>query len=390
MYRLDNPVRRYPWGSTTLVQQLLGRPVDGRPVAEVWIGAHPDDSSVADATGRRVPLEALVAADPEAMLGPRVLATAGPRLPYLTKILAAAHPLSVQVHPTAGQAEAGFAAEEAAHIGHDDPTRTYRDRSHKPEVVYALTRFELLSGLREPDQAAKLVAELAAPGLDALVALLHGGEPRTAHRAGITWLLAQRGRHPTWVDDVTETARHAVGARPELEVVHKLATRFPGDPMIIAPLLLNHERLEPGQALYTAPGTLHAYLSGMAVEVMAASDNVLRAGLTNKHVDVDQVLEVSDFAPHLAGFLRPQRISPGVVDFVPPVPDFTLRIITVRAGDRLPGPDDGPRVVVCTEGAVRMETGHAHRLEPGEAVFVADAEGPLAVSGHGTVVVAHA
>jgi mannose-6-phosphate isomerase len=391
VYRLENPVRRYPWGSTTLAQQLLGLPVDGRPVAEVWLGAHPDDPSVADEAGRRTRLDALIAERPEAMLGRRVLGAAGPRLPYLAKVLAAAEALSIQVHPTTAQAEAGFAAEEARGIGRDDPARTYRDRSHKPEVVYALTRFELLSGLREPEQAAKLVAELGVAGLDPLVALLRTGVPHTAHRAGFTWLLGQRDGRADWVAEVAEVAREAVGARPELEAVHDLATQFPGDPAVVAPLLLNHERLEPGQALYTAPGTLHAYLRGMAVEVMAASDNVLRAGLTGKHVDVRPVLAVTDFRPRLTGFLRPVRTGPGAVEFVPPVPDFALQVLTARAGDRLPGPGDGPRTVLCVEGEVRVESGgDSRRLEPGAAVFVPDVDGPLTVSGHGTAVVARA
>lgn len=390
MYRLDNPVRRYAWGSTTLVQQLRAEPLDGRPLAEVWIGAHPDDPSVAHGTGRRVPLDALIADRPETMLGRRVLAAAGPRLPYLTKILAAAHPLSVQVHPDAAQAEAGYAEEERRGVTRDDAVRTYRDRSPKPEVVYALTRFELLSGLREPEQAAKLVAELEVPGLDPLVARLRDATDGAAHRAGFRWLLGQRGGDAPWVREVAAVAQQSAGARPELDVVRGLAARFPGDPALVAPLLLNYERLEPGQAIYTAPRTLHAYLGGMAVEVMAASDNVLRAGLTGKHVDVDQVLAVTDFDPRLAGFLRPVRRAPGVLDLVPPVRDFVLRVVTARAGDDLPGPVDGPRVVVCVEGGVRVTAADTVRLQPGEAVFVPDADGPLTISGHGTAVVAGA
>lgn len=391
MFLLDNPVRRYPWGSTSLVQQLLGRPLDGRPVAEVWIGAHPDDPSVAAAPGRRVPLDVLVAGQPEAVLGRRVLATAGPRLPFLTKILAAAHALSVQVHPTAAQAEAGFAAEERRGVGRDAPERTYRDRSHKPEVLYALTPFELLSGLREPEQAAKLVAELEVPALEPLVGLLRDDAPAAGHRAALTWLLHQRGPTPApWVEEVARVAEEAAGTRPEVRVVRDLARQFPGDPALVTPLLLNFARLEPGQALYTGAGTLHAYLSGMAVEVMAASDNVLRAGLTTKHVDVDELLTVTDFTPRLTGFLRPVRVAPGAVDYVPPVPDFVLSVLTPRAGSVVPGPDDGPRVVVCTAGEVRVEAGDVRGLRPGDAVLVPDVDGPLTVSGDGTAVVAAA
>lgn len=389
MYFLEGAVRRYSWGSTTLVQQLLGRPVDGRPIAEVWMGAHPDDPSVADGGGRRVPLDELVATRPEAMLGPRVLARTGPRLPYLTKILAAAHALSIQVHPTAAQAEAGFADEEERGVSLDDQVRTYRDRSDKPELVYALTPFELLSGLREPEQSAKLVTELAVPALDPLITLLRDGAP-DAQRGALTWLLRQRGGAAAWVGQVAQSARDAVGARPELAVVHSLAQQFPGDPGLLAPLLLNYERLEPGQALYTAPGTLHAYLSGMAIEVMTSSDNVLRAGLTSKHVDVDEVLAITDFTPRLTGFLRPVRLTPGVVEFAAPVEGLGLSVVTPRAGEHLPGPADGPRIAVCVEGEVQVATGDVQRLLPGEAVFVPHVDGAMTVSGNGTAVVARA
>jgi len=389
VYRLEGAVRRYPWGSTTLVQQLLDQPVDGRPIAEVWMGAHPDDPSVAGGGGRWTPLDELVAARPEAMLGPRALTRTGPRLPYLAKILAASRALSIQVHPTAVQAEAGFAAEEERGVSLDDPARTYRDRSDKPELVYALTPFELLSGLREPEQSAKLVAELAVPALDPLIGLLRGGGP-DAQRGALTWLLRQRDTVAAWVGEAARSARDAIGARPELAIVHRLAQQFPGDPGLLAPLLLNYERLEPGQALYTAPGTLHAYLSGMAIEVMASSDNVLRAGLTTKHVDVDEVLAITDFTPRLTGFLRPVRLTPGVVDFTAPVDGLGLSVVTPRAGEDLPGPVDGPRVVVCVEGEVEVAAGDVQRLLPGQAVFVPHVDGAMTVSGNGTAVVAHA
>ncbi|MCR1982090.1 mannose-6-phosphate isomerase, class I [Cellulosimicrobium cellulans] len=391
MYRLKGAIRRYSWGSTALVHQLLGRPVDGRPIAEVWLGAHPDGPAVANGGGRKIPLDELVAAQPQAMLGPRVLASTGPRLPFLPKILAAAHALSIQVHPTTAQAVAGFAAEDERGVPRTDPARTYRDRSAKPEIVYALTPFELLSGLREPEQAAKLVAELEVPALNPLVVLLR--EQRAdAHRGALTWLLGQRGSAAPWVEAVAATARDAVGARPELAVVHDLAQQFPGDPGLLAPLLLNHERLEPGQALYTAPGTLHAYLRGMAIEVMAASDNVLRAGLTTKHVDVTELLSITDFTPRLTGFLRPARGVPGIVDYVAPAANLGLRVVTPRAGETLPGPEEGPRIAVCVEGEVEIEVaaGEAQRLLPGEAVFVPHIDGALAVSGNGTAVVARA
>lgn len=388
MYALQNPHRDYKWGSTTLLQQFLGEPVDGEPLAEVWIGAHQDDSSVASAGGRKVSLLELINDWPEQMLGPQVVEKWGARLPFLAKFLAAAEGLSIQVHPSIGQAIKGFAMEDELGIAQDAPDRTYKDRSHKPEVVYPLTSFELLSGLREPEQSAKLIDSLNVPALTPLVEALRNGTPTTAQKEAFTFLLGERGTGRSWVEEVVAAAQQQRGARPEMRVVAELGEQFPGDPGVLAPLLMNYERLSPGQVVYTGPGTLHAYLRGLAVEVMASSDNVVRAALTHKHVDAEAVLEITDFTPGLTSFPAPSFSAPGVVQYrVPGIEDFAVQVVTCRGGERFEAANAGPRIVVCIEGEIVAEADDRIAMSPGEAVFVAAAEGRLYASGNGTAIV---
>lgn len=389
MYVLENVLRTYAWGSTALIQRLLGAPVDGQPLAEVWMGAHPGASSVAIGGGRSIPLDVLIAQDPGAMLGARVAAATGGALPFLAKLLAAARPLSIQVHPTWAQAREGYDDEQERGIASHSPGRNYRDASHKPEIVYALTRFDLLSGLREPEQSAKLIEELGVADLAPLTALLRGSSATRAHRAALGWILDQRGIADSWVAEVGEAAGSAIGGRPESEVIRTLGLEFPHDPGLLAPLLLNYVRLNPGQAIFTGAGTLHAYLRGLAVEVMASSDNVIRAGLTSKHVDVVELMHVADFAPSLPGAIAPRRSGEGAISFVPPVDDFRVSVLTTRGGQVVGGPAEGPRILVAVEGVIEVHAGGTQAVEAGASVFVPHCDGPLSVSGSGTAVVAH-
>lgn len=388
MYLLENPIRGYEWGSPTLIQQLLGRPIDGEVMAEVWIGAHPDDPSEAVSVGHQVPLDQLIAASPDNALGSSVAKRFDNRLPYLVKFLAAAKGLSIQVHPTTEQAREGYARENQAGVGLDDPTRTYRDASHKPEILYSLTHMELLSGLREPEQAAKLIESLDVDALSPLVRELRGGSnPERCMRDAFAWLLAERG-NATWVQQVAERAALLRGGRPEMAAVSELARQYPGDPGIVAPLIMNYEQIRPGQVIFTGAGTLHAYLRGMALEVMGASDNVLRAALTSKHVDKEGVLEISSFRPGLAAFAVGNEISPGRRDYrIDGIPDFAMQIITVQGGEELSGPVSGPRVAVCLQGTTVVRTVDKQQLDAGQAVFVPATEGAVRISGSGVAAV---
>jgi mannose-6-phosphate isomerase len=357
-FAVDGVVRRYDWGSRTAIQQLLGDEPDGRPAAELWFGAHPDDPSPAGDDR----LDALIDADPAGLLGPATLDRFGPRLPYLLKVLAAGKALSMQVHPNLDQARAGFAAEDAAGIARDAPQRNYRDANHKPELLCALTPFDALCGFRPVVATLGLLAELDVPELGFVADRLHGADPL---RSAFTAVL----RHPDPGPLVAAVARRAAGATEgPLHAVAIAAADFPGDVGAVLALLLNHVRLEPGEAIYLGAGNVHAYLRGTGVEIMANSDNVLRCGLTPKHVDVDELLKITDFDE----LGEPRRTSIGG-RFDVPVPDFSLTRIEVEQAAGLDDP--GPCIVLCTSGrlrvgAVELGSGHAAFVPAGEAATI--------------------
>src|SRR3954447_6625897 len=269
MWQLMNTVRHYPWGSRTVIPELLGEanPADC-PYAELWMGAHPDAPSVLS-TG--TPLDKAIEAEPEVLLGADVHERFGTRLPFLMKVLAADQPLSLQAHPTNEQARAGFAAEEAAGVPHDEPTRTFKDPFHKPELLLALTTFEALCGFRPVEESLHCLAKLQVPELKPTIAALARG----GLRAAIPQLIALSLDHRTGlVSAVAEAAARFVTAHdPEFINTYRwaasLAQTYPGDPGVVISLMCNHLKLAPGEAVFLPAGNLHAYLSGAGVEVMA-------------------------------------------------------------------------------------------------------------------------
>ncbi|GAA1772111.1 mannose-6-phosphate isomerase, class I [Kocuria aegyptia] len=262
--RMRNPVQHYAWGSREVLARLQGRPVPSpEPEAELWVGAHPAAPSVVVRDGRDEPLG---------------------DLPFLLKILAIDAPLSLQVHPSPVQAEAGFEREQRSGIPLDDPRRNYKDRSAKPETVVALTEVELLTGVQPADRLRATAARL---GLDWLHDVADGGRPVLP--AVLTLDDAAAG--PA-VAATVAAARAAGPEDPVAALVRYVHDRHPGDRGLLVAVCMHHVRLSPGQSLHTPAGQLHAYLSGTAIEVMSSSDNVLRAGLTGKHVDVAELLAV--------------------------------------------------------------------------------------------------
>jgi len=365
---LDGAVRRYDWGSPTAIPRLIGREPDGAPVAELWFGAHPDDPARLVEAGRT--LDAVIAADPLRALGADVLDRFGAQLPYLVKLLAAAKPLSIQVHPTKAQAEAGFAAEDAAGIARDASERNYRDRNHKPELLCALTEFEALCGFRPVAQTRQLVASLDVPELDFLRAALDSSDPlRTAFER--TLALPDPG-------SVVGALAARLSPDGPLRGAALAAEHFPGDVGVVLALLLNYVRLAPGEVIFLGAGNVHAYLHGLGVEIMAASDNVLRCGLTSKHVDPDELRKITDFTE-----LADPSWPAGDGGFEVPVPDFRLLPLRVAGAQALPL--TGPRIVLCTAGSVTVGD---VAVEPGRAAFVPAADRVVAISGRGTVFVA--
>ncbi|MEU6406127.1 mannose-6-phosphate isomerase, class I [Streptomyces sp. NPDC046985] len=376
MDRLDNTIRPYAWGSTTALARLLGAEPTGEPQAEMWMGAHPGAPS---GTARGA-LDDVIAADPEGELGAQAVAAFGPRLPFLFKILAAAAPLSLQVHPDLGQAAAGYADEERRSVPVDAPYRNYKDANHKPELICALTEFDGLCGFREPRQAAALLDALGVDSLKPYVGLLHARPEEAALREALTAMLT--ADREEMARTVAETAAACARLGGDHAPYADLARHYPGDPGVLAAMLLHHVRLQPGEALFLGAGIPHAYLNGLGVEIMANSDNVLRCGLTPKHVDVPELLRVVRFQPGDPGVLRPEAAADGEEVYPTPIDEFRLSRFVLPEG--APAHDltrNAPQILLCTAGSLRA--GECE-LTPGQSVFVPAGE-KAEISGTGTL-----
>ncbi|MEW2563618.1 mannose-6-phosphate isomerase, class I [Streptomyces griseorubiginosus] len=376
MDRLDNTIRPYAWGSPTAIPELLGLEPTGEPQAEMWMGAHPGAPSRTD----RGTLVEVIDADPARELGEAAVAKFGPRLPFLLKILAAGAPLSLQVHPDLAQAKEGYEDEERRGIPVDAGHRNYKDANHKPELICALTEFDGLCGFREPARAAELLEALGVDSLKPYVDLLHAHPEEAALREVLTAILtADR-------EEMAHTVTEAAAACARLGGDHApyaaIAHYYPGDPGVIAAMLLNHVRLQPGEALFLGAGIPHAYLNGLGVEIMANSDNVLRCGLTPKHVDVPELLRIVRFEAADPGVLRPEASPDGEEVYETPIDEFRLSRYVLPEGA---APQDltrsTPQILLCTAGSVRAGE---HELRPGRSVFVPAGE-KAEVSGTGTV-----
>jgi mannose-6-phosphate isomerase len=375
--------RHYTWGSASAIPRLLGQPGDGRPVAELWFGAHEDDPSPTGAGGPA--LDEVVAADPVGWLGADAAAAYGGRLPFLVKLLAAAMPLSIQVHPNRAQAQSGFDAEQARGVPRDAPQRNYRDRNHKPELLCALTPFEALCGFRPVEATLALLDDLALPELHEVRALLSGQD---GLRAAFVHLLSLP--EPAALVEAVAARCADVGSEGPLggpaSAVRRAGAAFPGDVGVVVSLLLNHVRLEPGEAIFLGAGNMHCYLHGLGVEVMANSDNVLRCGLTPKHVDVAEVLAVTDFTA-LAEPRCALRDAGAETSFDVPVPDFAVSMLELADYDGSAAIGrHGPYLVLCTSGGTRVQVaGESVPVRPGEAAFVASRESAFQVKGAGQI-----
>ncbi|MFE6286013.1 mannose-6-phosphate isomerase, class I [Streptomyces sp. NPDC057877] len=373
---LDNTIRPYAWGSPTAIPALLGAEPTGEPQAEMWMGAHPG----APSRTARGTLADVIATAPDRELGTAAVEKFGPRLPFLLKILAAGAPLSLQVHPDLTQAKQGYDDEERRGIPLDAPHRNYKDANHKPELICALTEFDGLCGFRDPVQAADLLDGLGVDSLKPYVDLLHAHPEDAALREVLTAVLsADRAEMARTVTEATTACTRLGGTyAPYADLAH----HYPGDPGVIAAMLLNHVHLQPGEALYLGAGIPHAYLSGLGVEIMANSDNVLRCGLTPKHVDVPELLRVVRFEPTDPGVLRPEASPDGEEVYETPIDEFRLsRYVLPPGGATHDLTRPTPQILLCTAGSVQAG---GHELTPGHSVFVPAGE-TAEVSGSGTL-----
>ncbi len=380
---ISNTPRAYAWGSSTLIAELQGRAPSGAPEAEIWYGDHPGSPSrVDDGSGRTLET---------------ALTDAGvPPLPYLLKLLAAGTSLSIQAHPSKAQAAAGFAREEAAGIARDADTRTYRDDNHKPEIIVALSpTFRALVGLRPLSRTRALLRGLGdRPGLARIGEMLaHPGDEASADAAAeasgsgeaaalrrtIEWALT--GDSADAVADLAaalaEPAQPGSGESAfaaEREVLHRIAEEFPADAGLIVALLMNLVVLRRGDALFAPAGALHAYQDGLGVELMAASDNVLRGGLTPKHIDAGELMSIVETTPGAAPVVEPSQEAPGVFSYDAGVADFRLVRAEVRPERAARVPLVGTAIVLATVGSVGVVAdGERLTLAPGEGAVVTSA-----------------
>lgn len=416
IWRLFNQVRNYPWGSHHAIAELLGQDVpSAEPQAELWMGGHAQGSSSVEIEGRQLLLRDVLQQDPSTLLG---LSEGAGRpqdveLPFLFKVLAAGAPLSVQAHPNRQQAIVGFEREEAAGLDRLAGNRNYRDRNAKPEILLALTPFALIRGFREPDEILRSLVEVGLdPELAPLRALAIAGSTRPL-RAFFEAFMA--------LDDGTLEAIEAkvLGnldrKRAEHRWVGRLAEHYPGDRGILAPLWLHFVELQPGQAIFTPPCILHAYLEGVGMELMSSSDNVLRGGLTSKHVDVAELLEVVRFEPQppeitggrpsrttgivAAGTVSADPVSadPVAADPVAPRPSvetcfdvptnaFSLSRLDLNGDRQLELVVEAAEILLCGEGSAELwSRGTRHPVKRGDAFFVAARAQSYRLQGHGVI-----
>ncbi|MER2135115.1 MAG: mannose-6-phosphate isomerase, class I [Arthrobacter sp.] len=401
MYLLSGTLRPYAWGSLTAMAELFGRDPSGEPEAELWFGAHPGAPS-AVLGEEAVTLDELIARDPARLLGSSTVAVHGEALPFLAKVLAAGSPLSLQVHPTREQAAAGFAAEEAAGVDRAAADRNYKDANHKPEMIFALTDFEALCGFRQPEDAAQLFRTVArltesagvpAPALLTQTASdLESGRPENERLEGVFRRLISGG------DEVREAVAAAAGAvrtlqgadrdglDPAVAELDELDGYYPGDPGVLISLLLNRVSLSPGEAIYLPAGNVHAYLRGLGVEVMASSDNVLRGGLTPKHVDLPELLRTIDFQALGVPRVEPERTGLGQELYRPPFSEFSLQRLelaqtagsaSMSAAD-VPLLQNGPTLVMALRGSLVLDSPKQDLiLNPGDCAFIGADEAPV-------------
>ena len=288
IFSLKNQIQNYAWGSREILGRMRGVPVPTeQPEAEVWVGAHPGAPSRATVDGAESPLNELIVENPSRFLRPD---RTSDWFPFLFKILAIDAPLSIQVHPTPEQAIAGFEDEQARGIAIDAPYRNYKDRYSKPETVIALSPMRVLTGVRPVEQLKTLAAAFGAAWL--------------AERAELSpkQLLTEIIRLPeetasAAVQHLVDTAPGLLGASNDVvadaaELVRIVDGKYPGDRGLLVAFVMNLVHLAPGESAFTPDGQVHAYVSGTAIELMNPSDNVMRAGLTAKHIDTEELIKV--------------------------------------------------------------------------------------------------
>jgi mannose-6-phosphate isomerase len=386
---LKNTIQEYAWGSRTAIPELLGQSVPAdKPQAELWMGAHPKAPSQVFADGLWRSLPEVIQESPEETLGQKVAARFSNMLPFLFKVLAAAKPLSIQAHPNKEQAGQGFARENELGIPMDAGHRNYRDDNHKPEIICALTPFWALNGFREIEETLSLLEEARIAGLAEMVSFLRNHSNRDGLKEFFNHLMTtDSGKQGKIVEQAVNFAEKRTNEEAVWTWIVKLNEEYRGDIGVLSPLFLNLVCLEPQQAMYLPAGELHGYLEGVGIELMANSDNVLRGGLTPKHIDVQELLAVLNFSDGDLNILSPKKITSGETIYTTEAEEFVLSVIRIKKADSFSSPlDRSVEMMMCTEGEVSitdLSTGDITHLTRGVSVIVPAAVEQYRIEGDG-------
>jgi mannose-6-phosphate isomerase len=403
VFKLNNTIKRYDWGSPKWIPELLGLSNDGgEPWAELWMGVHPEGPSelalpAGSVSDRPRLLSGLIGQDPARYLGEDLAGEFG-GLPFLYKLLAADRPLSIQAHPNLAQAKAGWERENSLGIPLKAPNRNYKDPNHKPEIICAITPFTAMAGFREPGEISKRLKAFGFPGLTSLLTALETREDirrdavaeEQALRRFLAALFALSAETRQALGEYARNCRKDASGEyaEEWKYVGQFAELYPADPGLMAPLYLNLINLKPGEAINIPAGILHAYVYGFGIELMANSDNVLRGGLTPKYVDPGELTGVLRFAPFKPEILGCGENSPGLFRYPSPCREFSLYRMIGRGGiageGAAPFPLSGPTIVIVVEGKLAVTAprdAEKLSLKRGESAFIAPEKPPPVFSG---------
>lgn len=381
--KLKNRIQTYAWGSYSAIQELLNASAREEPWAELWMGAHPKAASQVLVDGDWIPLDDFIRRFPEKILGEKAAARFNNTLPYLFKVLAAEQPLSIQAHPDAGQAKTGFDREEASGLDIHAPIRNYKDRNHKPECICALTEFIGLKGFRKISSAIELLKRFCPKELANVINAI---ELKNIKFFFQSLMELPDSRKASAIQEAVESAAKQQSPDIISEWVLKLHRQYPSDIGVLSPLFLNLFCLQPGQALFLPAGELHAYLKGFGIELMANSDNVLRGGLTPKHVDVPELMNVLHFKESEIDILVPQKITSCENQYPVLAEEFELSVIHVEnSKSYVSARQRSAEILLCVSGNARLfggadKTG-AIDLKKGDSVFIPAAADAYRITG---------
>lgn len=383
MLKMTNKIQNYDWGSKNALTTLYGiQNPQNLPMAELWMGAHPKASSIVidPISGNKITLKSLIESDPIRYLGEKV-ASQYHRLPFLFKVLCAAQPLSIQVHPNKIYAEVGFAQENAADIPLDAPNRNYKDNNHKPELIYALTPFKAMNAFRPLAEIADLLDFVSAAHPEIQLFVQQPSEEKLTKL--FSQILSLGNEQKERALGVLKSALNSRQGEP-WNTIKRMASLYPEDNGLFAPLLLNVVEMQPGEAMFLYARTPHAYIEGTGLEIMANSDNVLRAGLTNKHIDIPELIANVDFIPKMSSSLYIQpKVTGNLCNYDIPVEDFAFCIYSIN-DTQVKFENSTATILFCIEGELTIEANDKKTsILAGESIFISAIEKEITIFGSG-------